>query len=66
MASLFAKPKLPPQPRPVRMPTAMDPEITAASQRAREGALRRTGRLSTIMTDQTRETTGSSGQTLGA
>jgi hypothetical protein len=66
MASLFSGPKLPPPPKTVRMPTEMDPEVRAAGLRARESAMRRTGRLSTIMTDQTQETTGSSGQKLGA
>lgn len=69
MASLFKAPKLPPPPKPVRMPVETDPELVAASQRARASALRRSGRLSTIMTDQTRETTnttGSSGKYLGA
>jgi hypothetical protein len=65
MASLFSSPKLPPPPKPVRMPNETDPEVQAAGMRARENALRRSGRLSTIMTDQTRETTGSSGQKLG-
>jgi hypothetical protein len=65
MASLFSSPKLPPPPKPVRMPNETDPEVHAAGMRARENALRRSGRLSTIMTDQTRETTGSSGQKLG-
>lgn len=66
MSSLFGKPKLPPPPKPVRMPTATDPEMMAAAQRARERALNRAGRQSTIMTDMTQETTGSSGQKLGA
>lgn len=66
MSSLFSSPKLPASPKPVRMPTETDPEVRAAGIRARENALRRSGRLSTIMTDQTRETTGSSGQKLGA
>jgi hypothetical protein len=48
------------------MPTETDPSIDAAAQRMRENALRRSGRLSTILTDQTQETTGSSGQKLGA
>jgi hypothetical protein len=48
------------------MPTETDPSIQAAGMRAREGAMRRAGRLSTILTDQTQETTGSSGQKLGA
>lgn len=65
MSGLFRGPKLPPPPKPVRMPTETDPDVLAAGRRAREGALRRTGRLSTIMTDQTQETTGSSGQKLG-
>lgn len=52
------------KPKPVRMPVADDPEVLAAGQRAKEGALRRSGRLSTIMTDQT--VAGSSGQKLGA
>jgi hypothetical protein len=66
MAGLFKSPKLPPPPKPVRMPTEMDPEVQAAAERARAGAFRRAGRLSTIMTDSTRETTGSSGTKLGA
>jgi hypothetical protein len=66
MSGLFKSPKLPPPPKPVRMPTEMDPEIQAAAQRARAGAMRRSGRMSTIMTDATQETTGSSGQKLGA
>lgn len=52
------------KPKPVRMPVADDPEVLAAGQRAKEGALRRAGRLSTIMTDQT--VSASSGQKLGA
>jgi hypothetical protein len=66
MGGLFKTPKPPPAPKPVRMPNATDPEVEAAGRRAREGALRRSGRLSTIMTDQTQATTGSSGQKLGA
>lgn len=65
MASLFSGPKLPPPPKPVRMPTETDPEIQAASMRTRARALARSGRLSTILTDQTRDTVGSSGQALG-
>jgi hypothetical protein len=52
-----------PTPRPVRMPTETDPDMLAAAQRTRRSALRRRGRLSTIMTDQ--DQTGSSGETLG-
>lgn len=67
MANLF-KPKTPKvePPKPVRMPTEIDPEIQAAAQRTRSAAMRRRGRLSTILTDQTRAVTGSSGQKLGA
>ena len=53
-------------PKPVRMPTETDPDILAAAQRTRENATRRKGRLSTILTDQTKSTVGSSGQKLGA
>lgn len=48
------------------MPTETDPNILAAAQRTREGAMRRMGRQSTIMTDMTKATTGSSGAKLGA
>lgn len=67
MGSLFA-PKAPKieKPKPVRMPTQTDPEIEAAAARNRDEILRRRGRLSTIMTDMTQQTTGSSGQKLGA
>lgn len=68
MSSLFKTPKIekPEKPRPVRMPTEMDPDVLAASQRTRQAAAQRRGRLSTILTDQTRATTGSSGTKLGA
>lgn len=70
MSSLFKTPKVDipeeQRPRPVRMPTATDPDVLAASQRTRQAAMQRRGRLSTILTDQTRSTTGSSGQKLGA
>lgn len=59
-------PKAPPPPKPVRMPTPTDPDVEAASRRSREKALKRKGRLSTILTDQTSDTVGSSGQKLGA
>lgn len=45
-------PKMPSLPKPVRMPTEMDPDIIAAGARERETALKRKGRLSTILTDQ--------------
>lgn len=66
MSSLFKTPKLPPPPKPIRMPTATDPDIEAASRRTRQNAMKRKGRLSTILTDQTQSTVGSSGQKLGA
>lgn len=64
--NLFSSPKMPEPPKPVRMPTATDPDIQAAAQRTRASALQRKGRLSTILTDQTQSTVGSSGQKLGA
>jgi len=70
MASLFRGPKMPDAPKPTRMPSQMDPEILAAGQRTRAEALRRKGRLSTILTDILRDTSGggmpSSGVALGA
>lgn len=67
MSGLFGgkmpKPQLPP---PVRMPTETDPDVLAAAKRTRENAMRRSGRMSTIMTDMTKATTGSSGSKLGA
>jgi hypothetical protein len=48
------------------MPTATDPDVEAASRRTREANLKRKGRLSTILTDQTSSVVGSSGQKLGA
>ncbi len=68
MGGLFSpdKPKQPPAPKPVRMPVESDPSVRAAAERTRQAAMMRQGRLSTIMTDQTKATTGSSGQKLGA
>ena len=68
MTNLF-KPKLPaqsamPEPRVVRMPTEQDPSVLAAAQRTREAMMKRRGRLSTIMTDNS--DIGSSGSKLGA
>ncbi|MFW6028043.1 MAG: hypothetical protein ACOC9Q_00770 [bacterium] len=68
MASLFKTPKIPdppPPPKPKRMPTQEDPDVIAAGKRTRADAMRRKGRMSTILTDRTKETTGSSGQKLG-
>ena len=68
MGALFKTPdvKIPDEqrPRPVRMPTETDPDVLAAAKRARQAAMQRRGRLSTILTDQTMATTGS--QKLGA
>ena len=66
MSGLFGKSQMPPTPKTVRMPTATDPDILAAAQRTRAAALQRKGRLSTILTDQTKSITGSSGLKLGA
>ncbi len=67
MSSMFS-PKIPkPEAvKPVRMPTEQDPNVLAAAQRTRENVMKRMGRQSTIMTDSTRATTGSSGAKLGA
>lgn len=69
MGGMFSKPKMPkapPPPKPVRMPVETDPAVQAAVERTRNAALMRQGRLSTILTDTNRATTGSSGQRLGA
>ena len=68
--SMAAPPPLaPPTPEeaPVfkRMPVMSDPSIMAAGQRTREAAMKRKGRLSTILTDNLRDI-GSSGIKLGA
>lgn len=67
---LFSPPKIPTPalPATTRMPNATDPAVAEAAQRTRAEALRRKGRLSTIMTDQTTGTAGypSSGVKLGA
>lgn len=65
MGGLFSKPKMPEMPaiKPVRMPTAEDPNKALA--RFRQAAMQRKGRQSTIMTDMLRDATGSSGKTLG-
>lgn len=77
MTNMF-KPKMPampagagqpleiPKPRPIRMPFEGDESLVEASRRTRASALKRRGRSSTIMTDGIKETTGSSGQSLGA
>ena len=70
MGGMFDKPNVmpmvpPEKPRPIRMPNEMDPSIIAAGERTREAAMRRKGRLSTLLTDNTQQTVGSSGQSLG-
>jgi hypothetical protein len=65
-AQNFVQPEPLPEPKPVRMPTMADPSLLEAAQRRREEILRRKGRMSTILSDNLRESTGSSGQKLGA
>jgi len=69
MGGLFGGgPKPPKLPPPVRKPVETDPELEKAGLRAREDARRRSGRLSTLLTDQTRVSGGSlgSGRAAGA
>lgn len=68
MAKLFKTPQMKDVsiPKTIRMPTEQDPDVLAAAQRTKNAALQRSGRLSTILTDQTKQTTGSSGTKLGA
>jgi hypothetical protein len=68
MAGMFKTPKVetPAAPKPVRMPNQTDPEVLAAAQRTRAATMARSGRLSTILTDQNKQTVGSSGAKLGA
>ena len=64
MAGLFGGPKIPPlppspePPKPVRMPVESDPAVRQAALRSREKMLHSSGRLSTILTDQTAGTAG--------
>ena len=59
MAGLFGgKAKTPPPPKAVRHPTPDDPEMRAAAMRARADTLSRSGRLSTMLTDQNQQTVG--------
>lgn len=66
MTSMFKPPAPPTLPTPTapeasrykRMPVETDPDILAAGMRTRAEALRRTGRLSTILTDSTRSAAG--------
>jgi hypothetical protein len=66
MSGLFSSPKIPPMPpppKPVRMPTENQKEA-GLLQRRRLAA--RKGRRSTILSSSLKDTTGSSGQSLGA
>jgi len=67
MTAMFKTPKVtqPATPKPARMPVETDPAVQQAAQRTRQAAMMRQGRLSTILTDQTRSV-GSSGTKLGA
>lgn len=63
MGGMFSKPKIPPMPeppKPIRMPVQQDPEIVAAGKRAKESALRRSGRQATILTRNLQGTSGAS------
>lgn len=65
MGKLFgggSKPAAPPPAPVVRMPVETDPSVLAAGERARAEARRRSGRLSTILSDNLRGLTGSSGK----
>lgn len=73
MSSLFSSPKMPDMPaapKPVRMPTETDPNIVEAGLRTRRSAMQRSGRLSTILSDNLGggqgSSIGSSGKYLGA
>jgi hypothetical protein len=70
MGGMFSKPKVPevqapPEPKVVRMPTVDDPNAEKAASRFRKAAMSRKGRRSSILTDNLREATGSSGSSLG-
>jgi outer membrane receptor protein involved in Fe transport len=65
-AATAAAAAAPSRARTVRLPTQNDPAAVAAAQRTQQTAAA-TGRgLSTILTDQVKQLTGSSGQKLGA
>lgn len=70
MGGLFSKPKVPevvtpPEPEVVRMPTVEDPNAEKAASRYRAAALKRKGRRASILSDNLKEVTGSSGDNLG-
>ena len=70
MSGIFGAPSFSasplPEPKSKRAPVETDPDIIAAGQRTRQAALKRKGRLSTIMTDGVGSAIGSSGKSLGA
>lgn len=59
MSGLFGGGNKPPAPKVVRMPVASDASVLAARERARQQALRRSGRLSTILSDSLQSASGS-------
>ena len=65
MSGLFGGGSKPPPPKVVRMPVVSDTTVQAARGRARQQALRRSGRLSTILSDSLQSVSGSS-QKLGS
>ena len=59
VGKLFPKtPQMPEPPKPTRMPVETDPDVIAAGMRTREAALKRKGRLSTILTDTLKDVGG--------
>lgn len=58
-------PTEPEQPEYKRLTLPTDPDVLAAAQRTRQAALARKGRLSTILTDQTRGVGGYGSDKLG-
>ena len=51
-------PPMPEAPKATRMPVESDPDVLAAGARAREAAMKRTGRQSTILTDNLKNVAG--------
>ncbi len=62
MAGLFGRVSTPPPPKPTRLPVDNNAAMIAARNRARTALRRRTGRLSTVLTDGLRSLTGSIGK----
>ena len=59
MSGLFGGGSKPPPPKVVRMPVESDASVLAARERARQQALLRSGRLSTILSDSLQSASGS-------